>query len=66
MTALGLADRIDRRGSLGAASVVGLADRLGSADRPSLGSQVGSIGGGNRFVEIQRAARIIDGTITHA
>lgn len=59
-------DRIDRRGSLPAGPADALDDWLGPADRVSRDSQIGSIGGGNHFVEIQRVERIIDGTTAHA
>lgn len=62
----GQLDRIDRRGSLRAGSAAALDDWLGPPDRVSRDSQIGSIGGGNHFVEIQRVERIIDGATAHA
>jgi tRNA-splicing ligase RtcB len=59
-------DHVDRRGSLAADASAGLDDWLGPADRLSRDSQIGSIGGGNHFVEIQRVERIIDGATAHA
>jgi tRNA-splicing ligase RtcB len=44
--------------------------RAGRLPRPAEGAnrdgQIGSIGGGNHFVEVQRVARIIDGATAHA
>jgi tRNA-splicing ligase RtcB len=59
-------DRVDRRGSLRAGTPTALDNWLGPSDRISRDSQIGSIGGGNHFVEIQRVERIIDGSIAHA
>lgn len=58
--------RIDRSGSLKAGSIQKLADYLGHAGQLQRDSQIGSIGGGNHFVEFQEVKRIIDGTIAHA
>jgi tRNA-splicing ligase RtcB len=58
--------RVEQCGSLKAMRVFGLNDFLGPADRLSRDSQIGSIGGGNHFVEIQRVDRILDGAIAHA
>ncbi|MEW4454685.1 RtcB family protein [Bremerella sp. JC817] len=58
--------RIDRAGSLPAAKIVGLESYLGEPDRVHRDSQIGSIGGGNHFVEIQRVERIIEPQIAHA
>ncbi len=59
-------DRISQRGSLRADTTFGLNDFLGPSDRLSRDSQIGSIGGGNHFVEIQYVKKIIDGTTAHA
>ncbi len=59
-------DRIEQRGSLKAERVFGLNDFMGPADRLSRDSQIGSIGGGNHFVEIQRVETILDGGVAHA
>ncbi|HYH44258.1 MAG TPA: RtcB family protein, partial [Thermoanaerobaculia bacterium] len=59
-------DRVEQRGSLRAERVAGLEDFLGPADRASRDSQIGSIGGGNHFVEIQRVDKILDGAVAHA
>lgn len=57
---------VERQGRLAeASSVVGLDDFMGSAE-PSRDSQIGSIGGGNHFVEIQRVEGILDGATAHA
>lgn len=58
-------DRVDRRGSLEAGSVFGLDDFMGP-DRLTRDSQIGSIGGGNHFVEIQRVEKVLDGATAHA
>lgn len=59
-------DRIDQQGSLTARHIYGLDDYLGQADHLSRDSQIGSIGGGNHFVEIQRVEKILDGQTAHA
>jgi tRNA-splicing ligase RtcB (3'-phosphate/5'-hydroxy nucleic acid ligase) len=58
--------RVDRRGTLEAARVFGLDDYMGPAGQLTRDSQIGSIGGGNHFVEIQRVERVLDGTTAHA
>lgn len=58
--------RVEQNGSLRAERVFGLDDFMGDEGRLSRDSQIGSIGGGNHFVEIQRVERIIDGTTAHA
>lgn len=58
--------RIEQLGSLRANRVFGLQDFLGPEDRASRDSQIGSIGGGNHFVEIQRVERILDGPTAYA
>lgn len=58
--------RVDRRGSLPATRAFGLDDFMGPADRLTRDSQIGSIGGGNHFVEIQRVESVLDGTTAHA
>ena len=59
-------DRVERRGSLPASRVFGLSDFMGEEGRLSRDGQIGSIGGGNHFVEIQRVEKVLDGTIAHA
>jgi tRNA-splicing ligase RtcB len=59
-------DRVDRRGSLKADSTYGLNDFMGPASGLTRDGQIGSIGGGNHFVEIQRVEKILDGTTAHA
>lgn len=59
-------ERVDRRGSLTAKRVFGMDDFMGPTDRLSRDSQIGSIGGGNHFVEIQRVEKVLDGTTAHA
>lgn len=58
--------RVEQNGSLRADRVFGLSDFLGPDDRASRDSQIGSIGGGNHFVEIQRVDRILDGPTAYA
>jgi tRNA-splicing ligase RtcB len=58
--------RVEQNGSLHAERVFGLDDFMGDPDRLSRDSQIGSIGGGNHFVEIQRVERILDGSTAHA
>ncbi len=58
--------RVDRRGTLEAGRVFGLDDWMGPAGRLTRDSQIGSIGGGNHFVEIQRVEKILDGPTAHA
>lgn len=58
--------RVDRRGTLEAGRIFGLDDWMGPAGQLSRDSQIGSIGGGNHFVEIQRVEKILDGTTAHA
>ena len=58
--------RMNRRGSMKASQVFGLDDFLGPTDRVTRGSQIGSIGGGNHFVEFQRIEKILDGQVAHA
>ena len=59
-------DRVEQRGSLKADRTLGLSDFLGPDDRLSRDGQIGSIGGGNHFVEIQRIEKIHDGAVAHA
>ncbi|HEX2205589.1 MAG TPA: RtcB family protein [Longimicrobium sp.] len=58
--------RVDRRGTLEAERVFGLDDFMGPAGELTRDSQIGSIGGGNHFVEIQRVEKILDGATAHA
>ena len=59
-------DRVERRGSLPASRVFGLSDFMGEDDRLSRDGQIGSIGGGNHFVEIQKVEKVLDGAVAHA
>jgi tRNA-splicing ligase RtcB (3'-phosphate/5'-hydroxy nucleic acid ligase) len=59
-------ERIESRGSHMASQVFGLEDFLGQKNEFSRDSQIGSIGGGNHFVEIQRVEKILDRGIAHA
>jgi tRNA-splicing ligase RtcB len=59
-------DHIERRGSLPASRVFGLSDFMGDDDRLSRDGQIGSIGGGYHFVEIQKVEKVLDGAVAHA
>jgi tRNA-splicing ligase RtcB len=59
-------ERIHSLGSLQAQRVLGLDDFLGPESGLSRDAQIGSIGGGNHFVELQVVDKILDGTIAHA
>lgn len=48
-------------GSLAACGVEGLLDFIGESRTATYDEQIGTIGGGNHFVEIQRVAEIYDG-----
>jgi tRNA-splicing ligase RtcB len=58
--------RVERRGSLKAEEVFGLDDFTGPSSHPTRDSQIGSIGGGNHFVELQRVEKILDRRTAHA
>ncbi len=58
-------DHVSSKGSLPTTRVFGLQDFLGSAEL-TRDSQIGSVGGGNHFVEIQKVSRIVDGTTAYA
>jgi tRNA-splicing ligase RtcB len=59
-------DKVEQLGSLHANRVFGLDDFLGPEEGFSRDSQIGSIGGGNHFVEVQKVEKILDGTVAHA
>lgn len=59
-------ERIHSLGSLHAGRVLGLDDFVGERDVLSRDSQIGSIGGGNHFVEIQVVEQITQGSTAHA
>ncbi len=59
-------ERIDFKGSLKSGSTFGLKEFIGPKDRLTRDTQIGSIGGGNHFVEIQYVDNIIDGSTAHA
>lgn len=54
------------KGSLRALDTEGLADFTGDAHTLSYDDQIGSIGGGNHFVEMQRVAQVYDGQTANA
>lgn len=59
-------ERVHSLGSLSAQRVLGLEDFLGPDQGLSRDDQIGSIGGGNHFVEFQVVDEILDGTVAHA
>lgn len=59
-------ERIHSLGSLHADRVLGLDDFLGPETGLSRDAQIGSIGGGNHFVELQVVEKILDGSAAHA
>lgn len=59
-------DHIVFRGSLKAAATEGLEDFIGSYERLTYDDQIGTIGGGNHFLEVQRIAEIYDGRTANA
>jgi len=59
-------ERVHGLGSMPARPLQGLENYLGSANGLSRDDQIGSIGGGNHFVEIQVIDKILDGTTAHA
>lgn len=54
------------KGSLEAGGVEGLEDFIGGSRTATYDEQIGTIGGGNHFVEIQRVAEIYDGQTANA
>lgn len=54
------------RGSLKAEDTEGLEDFIGSYDQLAYDDQIGTIGGGNHFLEVQRVAEIYDGQTANA
>jgi tRNA-splicing ligase RtcB (3'-phosphate/5'-hydroxy nucleic acid ligase) len=60
-------ERTEQHGSLQAHSIVhGLEDWIGDLYSISRDAQIGSLGGGNHFAEIQRVAKILDPVTAHA
>jgi tRNA-splicing ligase RtcB len=59
-------ERIHSLGSLHSDRVLGLDDFLGPKKGLSRDAQIGSIGGGNHFVELQVVEKILDGAAAHA
>lgn len=54
------------RGSLNAKDTEGLEDFIGSYGQLTYDDQIGTIGGGNHFLEVQRVAEIYDGQTANA
>ncbi|HET6251062.1 MAG TPA: RtcB family protein [Tepidisphaeraceae bacterium] len=59
-------EHVHAQGMYRAGGIFGLDDFLGKPQGMNRDGQIGSIGGGNHFVEIQRIARILDGATAHA
>lgn len=59
-------DRTVFRGSLKAAATEGLEDFMGGYEQLTYDDQIGTIGGGNHFLEVQRVAEIYDGRTANA
>lgn len=59
-------NRVAFCGSLKARAVEGLEDFIGRGKELSYDDQIGSIGGGNHFAEVQRVAEIYDGATANA
>lgn len=59
-------DRTVFRGSLRAGDTEGLEDFIGDFGQLSYDDQIGTIGGGNHFLEVQRVAEIYDGQTANA
>jgi tRNA-splicing ligase RtcB (3'-phosphate/5'-hydroxy nucleic acid ligase) len=60
-------ERTEQHGSIQAASIVnGLEDWIGDLHSISRDAQIGSLGGGNHFAEVQRVAKILDPVTAHA
>lgn len=58
--------KVHGQGMMRANRIFGLDDFLGPTTGLSRDGQIGSIGGGNHFVEFQRVSRIIDGATAYA
>lgn len=54
------------RGSLKTSDAEGLEDFIGSYEQLAYDDQIGTIGGGNHFLEVQRVAEIYDGQTANA
>lgn len=57
---------VSSRGSFHADTAEGLFDFIGKGRQLTYDDQIGSIGGGNHFVEVQRVAEILDGQTANA
>ena len=54
------------RGSLKAEDTEGLEDFIGNYDEQTYDDQIGTVGGGNHFLEVQRVAEVYDGQTANA
>jgi len=59
-------DKVHMGGSFPSSTVFGLEDFLGRDNELTRDAQIGSIGGGNHFVEFQRVSKILNGGYAHA
>lgn len=59
-------DHVERRGTLPCALAGAFVDWLGRPGKTNYDDQIGSIGGGNHFVELQRVERILDRRTAYA
>ncbi len=60
-------DRVEQRGSLKTKHCMnGLEDWMGEPNTISRDAQIGSLGGGNHFAEVQRVHKILDPVTAHA
>ncbi len=59
-------ERTEQRGSLHTSTNQGLEDWIGNLHHLSRDAQIGSLGGGNHFAEIQRVSKILNPVIAYA
>lgn len=60
-------ERTEQHGSIRAQTIIsGLKDWIGDLHGISRDAQIGSLGGGNHFAEVQRVAKILDPVTAHA
>lgn len=59
-------NHIERNGAASSSDISAFEKWLGDSDRVSYDAQIGSIGGGNHFVELQRVEKILDRRTAYA
>ena len=59
-------EHIEQNGSIHAQNALGFEDWIGKANQLSRDAQIGSLGGGNHFAEIQRIKKILDPATAYA